>query len=90
MTLAVEDRYGTKMVLDPSLPRKPEFLRSRRCACAFSAFSFFIHRRPPYALETIASVKARVAAMRAALGVRSHRDRRRAIQYFKKVMNGPC
>jgi len=91
VTLAVEDLYGTKMVLDPSFPRKPEFLRSSRCARAFSAFSFFIHRRPPYALEIIASVRAKVAANRAALGIRFHRDRRRLAQCVRKMRRGsPC
>ena len=91
VTLAVEDRYGTKMVLDPSLPRKPEFLRNSRRALAFSAFFFFIHWRPPYALEIVARVKATVAANRALFGVLLQWDRRRLIQCFSKTVKGsPC
>lgn len=42
-TLEVEFRYGTKMTLEPSLPRRPEFLRRRFLSCALLLALLFHH-----------------------------------------------
>lgn len=74
MTLAVEERYGTNIVLDPSLPLRPEFRRNSRCPCASSSDLCLSQRCPPYAEEMIAMVRARVEASRVAFDVCFHRE----------------
>ena len=65
VTLAVDDRYGTKMVLDPSLPRRPEFRRNRRWPLAFSSDLFLSHLLLAYPPPMIDSASVKVATVRA-------------------------
>lgn len=69
LTSAVLDLYGTNIVLEPSLPLRPEFRRSSRCprACFFDRW--LSHLRTPYAPDIIEMSKASVAARRVALEV---------------------
>ncbi len=62
LTSAVEDRYGTNIVLEPSLPRRLEFRRRCRRPCALFFDRFLSHDLPPYAPERIVTIKANVAA----------------------------
>ena len=63
------------IVLDPSLPLKPEFRRNSRCPRASSSDLSLSQHCPPYAEEIIAMVRARVAASRVAFDVCFHRER---------------
>lgn len=69
LTSAVEDWYGTTIVLDPSFPRKPEFRRKRRWRCAFFFDRCLSHDRPACAPERIVIMKAIVATSRVAFEV---------------------
>lgn len=75
VTLAVEDRYGTKMVRDPSLPRKPEFRRNKRWPLAFSSDLSFSHLLLAYALPMTDSASANIVTVRAVVEVCPTLDR---------------
>jgi hypothetical protein len=68
-TFEVEFLYGTNIVLDPSLPFNPEFLRNNRLPCSFSCLRFFHQRCPPTPPAMMDDRSASVANNRVVLDV---------------------
>lgn len=64
ITFEVLSLYGTYMVLDPSLLKSQEFVRTSFFPCSFSARRFLHHLLPPSAPRIIVVARAIVASTR--------------------------